>query len=185
VVNKSFHNTADTARGYQIYTGNNWKTYPLYVTLRNRSLTYQFFPHFHPYVPALIDRLNDSGFLGLQDSDTLYLPQPNPPAGQPLQPLTPIPSSTRATLLTNVTGHRPNGGAAVALSAGTPVAVSLHTSLSSKTAYAGQTLFDAHPYLTRLATFISPEEMTKDPLFVTNRLLSNVSNQHTAVGRIR
>ncbi len=31
-------------------------------------------------------------------------------------------------------------------------------------------LFTRNPYLTRLATFISPEEMTKDPLFVTNRL---------------
>jgi hypothetical protein len=45
-------------------------------------------------------------------------------------------------------------------------------------------LFSRNTYLTRLATFISPEEMTKDPLFVTNRLLSNVSPQHTAVGHI-
>ena len=29
-------------------------------------------------------------------------------------------------------------------------------------------LFERNAYLTRLATFISPEEMTKDPLFVTN-----------------
>jgi hypothetical protein len=45
-------------------------------------------------------------------------------------------------------------------------------------------LFERNGYLTRLATFISPEEMTKDPLFVTNRLLSNVSNQHTAIGHV-
>ena len=41
-------------------------------------------------------------------------------------------------------------------------------------------LFGNSPYLTRLATFISPEEMTKDPLFVTNTHLPPVSPQHTA-----
>jgi hypothetical protein len=41
-------------------------------------------------------------------------------------------------------------------------------------------LFSGHAYLTRLATFISPEEMTSDPLFVTNPSLPNVSNQHSA-----
>jgi hypothetical protein len=45
-------------------------------------------------------------------------------------------------------------------------------------------LFDRNAYLTRLATFISPEEMTKDPLFVTNRLLADVAPQHTAVGHV-
>ena len=39
-------------------------------------------------------------------------------------------------------------------------------------------------YLTRLATFISPEEMTKDPLFVTNRLLPDVAPNRTAIGHI-
>jgi hypothetical protein len=47
-----------------------------------------------------------------------------------------------------------------------------------------RTLFGRSAYLTRLATFISPEEMTKDPLFVTNQLLSDVSPQHTAVGHV-
>ena len=74
-------------------------------------------------MPSLIQRLNTSGFPALQDSDTLYLPQPNPPSGQPMQPLTPIADSTRATLMANVTGHRPGGGPAVALSAGTPLTV--------------------------------------------------------------
>ncbi len=118
---RSFHNSIDTARAYQAYTGIDWQAIPLYVTLRDRSLTYQFFPHFHPYVPSLIHRLNDGGFASLQDSDTLYLPQPNPPSGQPLQPLTVIPDSTRATLATNVAGNRPNGGPAITLSAGTPL----------------------------------------------------------------
>jgi len=39
---------------------------------------------------------------------------------------------------------------------------------------AAQALFDQGPYLTRLATFISPEEMTKDPLFVFNADLGDV-----------
>src|SRR5262249_10088409 len=37
---------------------------------------------------------------------------------------------------------------------------------------------------TRLATFISPEEMTKDPLFVTNLQLPDVAAQHTAVAHV-
>ena len=41
-------------------------------------------------------------------------------------------------------------------------------------------LFEHNAYLTRLATFISPEEMTKDPVFVTNTLLPDVSPQHNA-----
>ena len=48
---------------------------------------------------------------------------------------------------------------------------------------AAQTLFDTHAYLTRLATFISPEEMTKDPEFVFNRDLPDAvqpSHRHRA-----
>jgi hypothetical protein len=47
-----------------------------------------------------------------------------------------------------------------------------------------RTLFQRNAYLTRLATFISPEEMTKDPLFVTNALLPDVSPQHNATARL-
>jgi MYXO-CTERM domain-containing protein len=43
-----------------------------------------------------------------------------------------------------------------------------------------QMMIDAHPYLTRLNTFISPEEMTKDPFFFETRDLEDVSNLHTA-----
>jgi len=46
-----------------------------------------------------------------------------------------------------------------------------------------QMMIDAHPYLTRLNTFISPEEMTKDPFFFESRDLGNISNAHTAVLR--
>ncbi len=43
-----------------------------------------------------------------------------------------------------------------------------------------QTLFDKAPYLTRLATFISPPQMTKDPLFLFNPDLPDVSNMLSA-----
>jgi hypothetical protein len=46
-------------------------------------------------------------------------------------------------------------------------------------------LFRAHPYLTRLATFISPEEMTKDPLFVSNPDLPDVSQFHQAIAHVQ
>ena len=45
-----------------------------------------------------------------------------------------------------------------------------------------QALFDGATYLTRLSTFISPPEMTKDPLFLFNGNLGDVSNLHVAQG---
>jgi hypothetical protein len=128
----SFHNSIDTSRAYQAFASGAWKYRTPYITLRERSLTYQFFTHFHPYVPNLIRRLNEGGFNQLQGTDTLYLPQPNPPGGQPLQPLTPIPDSTRATLLADVIGTRPNGGPAIALTAGTPLTLPHNTSVRVK-----------------------------------------------------
>jgi MYXO-CTERM domain-containing protein len=41
-------------------------------------------------------------------------------------------------------------------------------------------LFDDHPYLTRLFTTISPEDMTEDPVFSFNSQLTDVSNNHNA-----
>jgi MYXO-CTERM domain-containing protein len=46
-----------------------------------------------------------------------------------------------------------------------------------------QMMIDSHPYLTRLNTFISPDEMNKDPFFFESRDLTNVPNVHTAVIR--
>lgn len=43
-----------------------------------------------------------------------------------------------------------------------------------------QELLDVHPYLTRLGTTMSPEEMTADPYFHWNLDLGDVSNTHTA-----
>ena len=131
-LNTSFHNSIDVARAYQIFTPSGWIHRPTIITLRELSLTYQFASHFHPYVVDLIKRLNDGGFPELQDSDTLYMPQPNPPSGQPLQPLTIIPDSTRATLLTAVTGSRPNNGPTIALTAGTPLTLPHGTTVTVK-----------------------------------------------------
>jgi MYXO-CTERM domain-containing protein len=46
-----------------------------------------------------------------------------------------------------------------------------------------QTLIDGHPYLTRLNTFLSPEEMNQDAFFFENKDLPDLSNVHTAVIR--
>ena len=46
-----------------------------------------------------------------------------------------------------------------------------------------QQMISAHPYLTRLGTFISPEEMNDDPLFAFNAGLGDVPAVHTAVLR--
>ncbi len=46
-------------------------------------------------------------------------------------------------------------------------------------AKAAQALFDTHPYMTRFFTTVSPDEMTKDPMFSFNPDLPDVSNQHT------
>ena len=146
----SFHNIVDAhVRAYQTYTNYTnytndgaWKNILPYITTRERNLTYQFFPHFHPYIggnrnvlagvpPAqlsLIQRLNDGGVSELQDSDTLYMPQPNS-VKNPL-PLEVLPDSVRATLATPVTGNRPNGGGSVSLSAGTPLTLPDGTSVN-------------------------------------------------------
>jgi len=46
-----------------------------------------------------------------------------------------------------------------------------------------QMMIDQHPYLTRLNTYISPEEMNTDPLFFESADLPDVSNVHTATLR--
>src|SRR5438094_7941572 len=105
---KSFHDSIDrNVRAYQNYkAGSGWGSGKTYITIRDRSVKYLFFPHFHPYVAAnralvpgmklsLMERLKETGLAGLEDSDTLYMPQPNMASGQPL---TRIPVSTRATL---------------------------------------------------------------------------------------
>jgi hypothetical protein len=43
-----------------------------------------------------------------------------------------------------------------------------------------QAMVDAQPYLTRLLSTVSPEEMTRDPIFTMNGELPDVSNVHVA-----
>jgi hypothetical protein len=45
-----------------------------------------------------------------------------------------------------------------------------------------QAMFDAQPYLTRLLSTVSPDEMTRDPIFTVNKTLPDVSNNHVAKG---
>jgi MYXO-CTERM domain-containing protein len=49
----------------------------------------------------------------------------------------------------------------------------------------GQALFTKHPYLTRLFTTMSPDEMTRDPLFAFNGDLGDVSNVHTVIAKAK
>ena len=125
----SFHNSIDLARGFQTYTTDNmWRPWPPLITLEERRLAYQFFTHFHPYVPALIQNLNQGGLPQLEQSDTLYLPQPNP-VSAPV-PLNIIPDSTRATLLSAVSVTPAGGGSPIALTAGTPMTLQHGTTVS-------------------------------------------------------
>src|SRR5260370_30087091 len=111
LMSTSFHNLVDNARAYQTYTAAGaWKLFPPYITIRQRSLTYQMFPHFHPYVGgtraalpnvsagqlSLIQTLNERDVAELQDSDTVHIPQPNSPQGH--SPPTVQTSSTPDTL---------------------------------------------------------------------------------------
>lgn len=130
---QSFHSIIDTnARAYQIQTSDGWLPFPIYLTFRERSLNYQFFPHFHPYVAtnrafvskiklSLADRLKDGGLLELENSDTLYMPQPAPAPALPPQGLTVIPGSTRIVLSADTSALRPSDGTILALTAGTPL----------------------------------------------------------------
>ena len=45
---------------------------------------------------------------------------------------------------------------------------------------ATQAMLDGRPYFTRLYTTVSPDEMTRDPIFAENADLPDVSNVHTA-----
>lgn len=140
MTNQSFHNSIDaTVRPYQAYTiAGTWRPTTTVVS-RTRSVSYQFFPFFHPYVGrdrafvpgimlSLIQRLRDGGTPELEASDTLYMPQPNPPASA--QPLTVQPGSTRATLASNLVATRPEDGSTVALTAGTPLTLPDGTSVT-------------------------------------------------------
>lgn len=70
-----FHSYYDLrTRPYQTYRPDVGWTHLItrHITTEERSLSYQFFPHFHPYVGELVNRLIEGGLPALQDADTDY-----------------------------------------------------------------------------------------------------------------
>jgi len=103
-----------------------------------------------------------------------YIPEP---AGLVTQ------GTTEATFYANINYYWGNNMAAFA--AFDPVAATAEMDTDVFTPMDSyRQLFARAGTLTRLATFISPEEMTKDPLFVTNASLPNVAPQHVAVAHV-
>src|SRR5215469_11767309 len=56
----SFHNIADATLGSRPSLGTMAQGSPLLRTTHNLDLTYQFYPHFHPYVLPLARELSDT-----------------------------------------------------------------------------------------------------------------------------
>ena len=139
-INQSFHNTIDQlVRPYQTLNAQNIWVSGQTILKRTESVAYQFYPFFHPYVGrdrafvpnvklSLIQRLRDGGVPELEESDTLYMPQPNPASAA--QPLQVQPNSTRATLYASVTATRPGDSSSVPLTAGTPLTLPDSTSVT-------------------------------------------------------
>ncbi|HLG61746.1 MAG TPA: hypothetical protein VKY19_07420 [Ktedonosporobacter sp.] len=77
---QSFHGYYDNrTRPYQTFRpGLGWtRVIVRHITTEERSLNYQFFPHFHPYVGELVRRLIETDIEGLQDADTDYQKNPD------------------------------------------------------------------------------------------------------------
>lgn len=81
-----FHGYYDIrTRPYQTYNAGQWTgTIVRHTTTNERTLSYQFTPHFHPYAEELIRRLLVGDLQGLQDADTDY--KTNPDGSQVLLP---------------------------------------------------------------------------------------------------
>jgi hypothetical protein len=69
----AFHSYRDAALGSYVVSGQLgvW-TGRKHITIQERSLTYNFYAHFHPYVAALVRRLIEGSVPGLQAADTDY-----------------------------------------------------------------------------------------------------------------
>jgi len=70
-----FHGYYDAqVRPYLQYVGNRgWINLSKHITIQERTLSYQFYPHFHPYVADLVKQLIEKSVRGLQAEDTEYL----------------------------------------------------------------------------------------------------------------
>jgi Tc toxin complex TcA C-terminal TcB-binding domain len=113
----NFHNYDDyTVHAYETYTaGQGWTRQGRpSISIEERSLSYRFYPHFHPYVLDLIKRLNMGSVAGLQAADTDY--QYNSDGS-----LKTLPNSTRGTLSATMQVSRVSDGSTLTLLAGTPL----------------------------------------------------------------
>ena len=75
-----FHGYYDIrTRPYQTYRPDlGWtRVITRHITTQERQLSYQFYPHFHPYVTELVKRLVETDVAGLQESDTDYKKNPD------------------------------------------------------------------------------------------------------------
>ncbi len=72
-VNTRFHGLLDTEIGFPSRGFHDTKQ-TKHITVLERDLSYRFFPHFHPFVGQLAQRLLARGVSGLQAADTEYTP---------------------------------------------------------------------------------------------------------------
>jgi hypothetical protein len=75
-IESSFHNRLDTEilhfAPYWPGSGATTTTVKKHFVIQERTLGYQFYSHFHPYVLQLVQRLLERSVSGLQDADTQY-----------------------------------------------------------------------------------------------------------------
>lgn len=77
LVSSTFHGLLDAVAKKDL---DNWwgggvetKTGERHIVIKSRTLSYRFYPHFHPYVRELAKRLIEKSVSGLQAADTDYL----------------------------------------------------------------------------------------------------------------
>lgn len=110
-----FHGYLDAkARGYQVYKPDpGWTTTTVEkrITIQERTLSYRFSPHFHPYVAELVRHLIEGFVRGLQAVDTEY--QKNDDGTLvTLGTLATLPDDTRVTLPDGTQVTLPDGAQA-------------------------------------------------------------------------
>jgi hypothetical protein len=69
---KNFHNYLDAELGFKEKEKELPKAPPIIIT--EHELGYRFYPHFHPYVGQLVQRLLQGSTSSLQAADTEYVP---------------------------------------------------------------------------------------------------------------
>lgn len=110
-----FHGYLDAkVRTYQVYKPEHgWTTTTVekHITIQERTLSYRFYPHFHPYVGELVKRLIEGSIHGLQAVDTQYKKNDDGTLVT-LGTLATLPDGTRVTLLDGTQITLPNGAQA-------------------------------------------------------------------------